>query len=200
MLKSRVEANQFPVWGSKGNEIYFGGRVAFSKSIVNDTWDDIESNTPIRRSDPERTIMPAGRQDLKSHFLIRIADFEEEEGQALMEPTYETDNNGLFLWYTGDGPTYQEQYADLQPEPVGDDHWEPKETAKRRNSLDDILDIAGTYGVDESALRSPQKSVDVRLSLDPINPTLRDNAKDETRNPRPLGQKPNQVGPPRRDT
>jgi len=83
------------IFGTRDNEIWYGGGQDFSDTNVNAVWNHIETDTVNVRTDEEFTIYPIGVQDSKSHLLIPTTTFTDADAADLILP--KTSGNGDLL-------------------------------------------------------------------------------------------------------
>lgn len=82
-LKRRVRHPRHGIFGSPGAEIWYGGREDRSHAALDQVWTAIETKTPRRESEAGFQKWPAGRQDLKSHLMLKVDEFDDSEGDTL---------------------------------------------------------------------------------------------------------------------
>lgn len=80
----RMAHGRHRMFGSRGREIWYGGRTDMSNSALNLVWNAIETKTAEREINFRR--WPAGRQDLISHLFVTIEDFDETVASDLVSP------------------------------------------------------------------------------------------------------------------
>jgi len=73
---------QLAIFGERGSEYWFGGRIDFSAAKVNAVWNAIETRTANRRN--QFTQWPLGQQDKKSHLAIPMNEFDDAESNNLV--------------------------------------------------------------------------------------------------------------------
>lgn len=92
-LRRRAQHPEHRIFGTAGSEVWYGGLVDTSLSTLNRVWTVIETKTPLRQSDHTR--WPAGRQDLRVHLFLPVADFDDATAQSLVAPLL--DESGVLL-------------------------------------------------------------------------------------------------------
>lgn len=87
-VRRRAQAQGFGLFGSDGAEIWYGGSTRADTPTLDTVWGAIEQHTPHREVDyPD---WPIGAQELRSHLVIRVDDFDDEEAEALTAPVHDT--------------------------------------------------------------------------------------------------------------
>jgi hypothetical protein len=86
-LERRLSNPNHRIFGTPGNEVWYGGRTAYDAVTLDRVWAEIEKRTELREAD--HRLWPFGRQDLKEHLIIPVDDFDdttaEEAKTALMD-------------------------------------------------------------------------------------------------------------------
>ena len=80
------KAQQFPVFGKLGQELWYGGRIDVSDKALDTVWTAIERKTGRREAESTFQFWPAGVQELKSHLFIPVDEFDDVEAEALVAP------------------------------------------------------------------------------------------------------------------
>jgi hypothetical protein len=83
-LERALDNPKHKVFGEPGSEYWYGGKSDYAAAKIDAVWAEIEKRTPQRRAD--YPLWPAGRLDLKHHFLISMDDFSEAEEREFSEP------------------------------------------------------------------------------------------------------------------
>ena len=78
-----IKHNKHRIFGTTGHEYWYGGNVNYSNDILTDIWHEIESKTSFREVD--YPLWPAGKEDLKQHFGIRVNDFDDSVANFYVE-------------------------------------------------------------------------------------------------------------------
>lgn len=71
------------VFGTLGAEVWYGGRTINTAATLDSVWSILESMSKHRKADYQ--LAPRGRQELKSHYVVSIDDFDDAT-----ESTYNT--------------------------------------------------------------------------------------------------------------
>lgn len=88
-VRRKREAQQFPVFGTYGREIWYGGREDRSDAKMLKVWQKIQQKLGKNHTDPEFKYWPAGDQDLKSHLFIPIEDVDDVESEDLIASLFD---------------------------------------------------------------------------------------------------------------
>ena len=97
---SRRRANRtegrtkLPIFGTDGNEIWYGGTRIITDAIVSGLWDDIELLTDELRTETHHTLWTFGRLEVRHMLPIRIDNFTDQEAADMVRPRFDVDNNG----------------------------------------------------------------------------------------------------------
>lgn len=81
------------IFGAPGAELWYGGRQDRSAAAVAKVWTAIEKKTAFRRADHEH--WPRGAQELKSHLVLPVDEFDDAEARALVAPELGQDRDGF---------------------------------------------------------------------------------------------------------
>lgn len=92
-LSRRLKLPEHLIFGSLGAEIWYGGKSRHSDEDVSRIWTEIENHSADRRVD--YSLWPAGKQDIKSHLIVRTTDFSDLEHKAFVSPRYKLDDDGV---------------------------------------------------------------------------------------------------------
>lgn len=83
-VRRRQQAAGFGLFGPEGAEIWYGGNTRADTPALDAAWSAIEQHTSLREADfPD---WPIGAQELRSHLVIRVDDFDDAEETALVAP------------------------------------------------------------------------------------------------------------------
>lgn len=126
------------MFGEDGREVWYGGRSDFSSLAVGRVWDRIEAKSNHRRSEEKHTLWRMGRLDVRSHLAIRTEPMDDTEAESFIEPQYEIDDSGRFVWSLSgdDGAEKESAVTDsLQLPPDDRQGWKPSKSAKRRRKV-----------------------------------------------------------------
>lgn len=131
------------IFGTEGNEIWYGGRRDVSESIVDAVWNDIETCSEYRKTD--HVLWPLGVDDKRVHLGIKLTNNITEETQARIV-NIETNKP------PGDYPKGEEQQIDRK---------------RRANVQWRDLNLATVEDIE-----NPSKSIDVRENAQAIGNIL----------------------------
>lgn len=80
------------IFGSIGSEVWYDGKIDYSARALNRIWRGIETHTPERKSHQKYRRLAFSDQELKSHLVIPVDDFNEARRKELESPLFEDDN------------------------------------------------------------------------------------------------------------
>lgn len=83
-VRAKRRAQQFPVFGVYGREVWYGGRIDFSDKALDKMWKAIVDKAG--KTDKDFPYWPAGSHDLKSHLFVSVDDFDDDEAEAMVRP------------------------------------------------------------------------------------------------------------------
>jgi hypothetical protein len=139
MLGKR-RANLFPVFGKRGREIVYGGRIDVSDAKLTAVWQRIEAKTGKRPDDNEHRFWPAGRDDLKEHLFLPVEEMDDSEAERVVAPMVD----------------------ETDPE-------HPVTVKRRAIQANNWRGILAVLGVTEADVLDRGKSVDKRRDVAPFN-------------------------------
>lgn len=93
-IARRLQHANHAVFGTQGNEIWFGGNKDFSNPKLDLVWDAIQTRSAKRESDPEFQFWPMGRLDIRTHLAIRVDEFDDTEAEEFVKPMFERTPGG----------------------------------------------------------------------------------------------------------
>lgn len=159
VLRRRRNPNH-KLFGSRGREVWYGGRATNEEEATSHAWDQIESYTERSRNEDDFKYFPLGSVD-KRHFLaVPMVDFVDEAMVEKKEPLWITNDNGLYLWKkTGDDLSQLELYSLEKPQEEG---WEKVSVKNRVRNVDWKNILEGLIDLED--VLNPETSVDIRLA------------------------------------
>jgi hypothetical protein len=83
-LERRLSNPNHRIFGTPGNEVWYGGRTAYDAVTLDRVWAEIEKRTELREADHRQ--WPCGRQDLREHLIIPVDDFDDSTAEELKSP------------------------------------------------------------------------------------------------------------------
>jgi hypothetical protein len=107
---ARNGAPKLPMFGTNGSEVWYGGSIDFTQAKVDTIWTAIENKTAHKKTEgtcplcASRMIdAPMGVEDLKSHLVLPVDDFDDTTAKELVTPVLnqtDTDENGNPVYET----------------------------------------------------------------------------------------------------
>jgi len=95
-IQRRLQHPRNRIFGTKGAEIWFGGRTDSSQIKLDLVWDEIEIRTSLLRVNHKALIVPI--HELKKRLYLKCVDFTDTEASVLTESEYdETDPDNPVL-------------------------------------------------------------------------------------------------------
>jgi hypothetical protein len=88
-VQRRQQHPRHGLFGAPGAEQWYGGREDRSSARLDLVWQAIEAKTPQRESDQEFQHWPAGTQDLRSHLMLAVDEFDDGVAATLVQPETE---------------------------------------------------------------------------------------------------------------
>jgi len=85
-VRRRITHARHRIFGTKGNEYWYGGRTTVTNAILTTIWNRIENDTGKLKAD---CVHDWGKTPMKTCFVIRVDDFTNEERALLEAPEYD---------------------------------------------------------------------------------------------------------------
>jgi len=168
VIARKIKAAQYPIFGSPGNEIWYGGRMSHDDAVVSSVWDAVETKTPERRTDTQHTQWQFGSQDKRSNLVLLSVPFDYPEQAKLQESQFETDHNGDYKWTT----TNEDEAVDIhwgQEAPDDERSWDQVTVAKRRNQINEPDSLLAAVGISRADVQNPNIEIDKRDVMIPLD-------------------------------
>jgi hypothetical protein len=89
-IKRRLRHERHSIFGSNGSEFWYGGRVRYRQSDVDDLWTEIEAKTSFLKSD--HTQWPFTDNELKAHLAITVSDMTDAKMREYENPKLDLTN------------------------------------------------------------------------------------------------------------
>jgi hypothetical protein len=83
----RLADPKHTIFGTTGNEVWYGGTSTITAVAVNNIWSEIEARTLLRKVD--HGLFPWGREDMKNHLVITVDDFDNSARNELESSLYD---------------------------------------------------------------------------------------------------------------
>jgi hypothetical protein len=154
-LRRRLKHKRHAVFGSRGREYWYGGRIDTSHAKLDAVWNAIATDAGRLEAEEEFTLWPMGRLDIRHHLAVRVQDFDDAEAEGLMSPRIERDNDG---------------------NPVKDENGTPRVISKRNINVDWRRDLLPDLGVTEADVLDREKPIgrDIVIASGKLRHTSKD--------------------------
>jgi len=92
-IERRLRNDNHMIFGTKGNEYWYGGNTITTDEKIDKVWKEIEKRTEHKKSD--HTSFPFTDNELSNHYAIKIDDFTDNEANEFTAPELgEVDEKG----------------------------------------------------------------------------------------------------------
>lgn len=86
-IERQVRHERHRIFGSLGNEIWYGGKIDTSMEKIDAVWQKIEEQSPLREID--HRLWPLGNEDKKQFLALPVDDFDDATAVAYESPLME---------------------------------------------------------------------------------------------------------------
>jgi len=142
--RARNGAPKKAIFGNDGAEVLYDGTIDLSDAKIDLVWAAITQHTGRLETEQEFQLFPFGRQDIRSHLVVRTVDFTEAEAQGFVAPQIQRDASG---------------------NPVLDEDGDEIKIAERNVTIDWRTAILGDLSVTESQVLDRAFPVGVDLTM-----------------------------------